>query len=529
MVHDKSIPTAAVDSSWRMYFNDEFLDRAGVEAGAAVMEHELWHLLRRHGERARKLNVPRDLAKVWNFAADAEIHSDDTLVKRLKEIPGFEPITPESFNFEKGLLAEEYYEMLLEAPKGDVFGETPDGDVKVYKRTIIKVKKPGKEPPPEPPQEGEEDEPPPVGPPPDPVIVYEYEEPWTGERPPGTKPPYVIYDPRLPQEGEEGVGERGQPVEGEGDFEEGEGEGEGEGKSAEDKYDEGEQVEQGQTTGGEPSSTPHVGEGDCGSSATGIPAPWEDEPDDFVDRSQEDFIRKKTADKVIEESATGRGTGVGSTIVQWAEEELSPSAVNWQQQLRSAVSNAINFVAGSFEFSRRRVSRRQWHQKDILLPGLVHPVPEVAIIIDVSASMFSKFKEGSAKAKGNYTLLEQAMGEVAEIVRQFGSTIGVSVFATDTTVSWTGRIFNPSDIQKYLSEAKIGGGTDLTVGMNAAYHSQPRPNIMVVLTDGGTLWPDSPPPNMRVVIGIVGSDEAQMERWGGIPPFGDVIYITSGK
>jgi predicted metal-dependent peptidase len=38
-----------------------------------------------------------------------------------------------------------------------------------------------------------------------------------------------------------------------------------------------------------------------------------------------------------------------------------------------------------------------------------------------------------------------------------------------------------------------GGGTDLRTGFAAALRTRPRPDVAVVLTDGQTPWPDTPP------------------------------------
>lgn len=46
-----------------------------------------------------------------------------------------------------------------------------------------------------------------------------------------------------------------------------------------------------------------------------------------------------------------------------------------------------------------------------------------------------------------------------------------------------------------------GGGTDLRTGFAAALRALPRPDVVVVLTDGQTPWPDTRPP-CRTVVGL---------------------------
>ena len=46
-----------------------------------------------------------------------------------------------------------------------------------------------------------------------------------------------------------------------------------------------------------------------------------------------------------------------------------------------------------------------------------------------------------------------------------------------------------------------GGGTDLRTGFAKALRTRPRPDVVVVLTDGQTPWPDSRPA-CRTVVGL---------------------------
>lgn len=46
-----------------------------------------------------------------------------------------------------------------------------------------------------------------------------------------------------------------------------------------------------------------------------------------------------------------------------------------------------------------------------------------------------------------------------------------------------------------------GGGTDLREGFAAALRARPRPDVVVVLTDGQTPWPSDRPP-CRTVVGL---------------------------
>ena len=49
-----------------------------------------------------------------------------------------------------------------------------------------------------------------------------------------------------------------------------------------------------------------------------------------------------------------------------------------------------------------------------------------------------------------------------------------------------------------------GGGTDMTEGIARAVELRPRPDILVVVTDGYTPWPADQPPVGRVVVALLG-------------------------
>jgi predicted metal-dependent peptidase len=45
-----------------------------------------------------------------------------------------------------------------------------------------------------------------------------------------------------------------------------------------------------------------------------------------------------------------------------------------------------------------------------------------------------------------------------------------------------------------------GGGTDMGVGLAATERMTPCPEIVIVITDGYTPWPERPPRGMRTIV-----------------------------
>ena len=109
-VKTDQIGSMAVDTHWRLYYNDEFLAAHSVEENAAVLIHEVSHLLREH--EARKQAAAARNSILWNTATDCEINDD--LVAEGLPLPNDPPL-PGTFGMRAGENAETYYATLAKA------------------------------------------------------------------------------------------------------------------------------------------------------------------------------------------------------------------------------------------------------------------------------------------------------------------------------------------------------------------------------------------------------------------------------
>jgi predicted metal-dependent peptidase len=110
-VETDQIATMAVDKHWRLYYNDAWLAAHTVEENAALLIHEVSHLVRDHEARKQQAGV-RDHRR-WNTAGDCEIN-DDLHAEGLP-LPGDPPL-PAKYGLASGNTAEHYYNALPAPP-----------------------------------------------------------------------------------------------------------------------------------------------------------------------------------------------------------------------------------------------------------------------------------------------------------------------------------------------------------------------------------------------------------------------------
>jgi predicted metal-dependent peptidase len=101
------IASMAVDAYWRLYYNESWMATHSVEENAALLIHEVSHLLRDH--EARKKAAAATNPRLWNTAADCEINDD--LANEGLPLPG-DPPQPGKYDLPTGDTAELYYKEL---------------------------------------------------------------------------------------------------------------------------------------------------------------------------------------------------------------------------------------------------------------------------------------------------------------------------------------------------------------------------------------------------------------------------------
>lgn len=236
---------------------------------------------------------------------------------------------------------------------------------------------------------------------------------------------------------------------------------------------------------------------DCGSGAHGTPSDWEISHGHSggaggVSPVEARALRRATAE-AIRAHRRARGT-VSAGWRRWAEQILEP-VVDWRQVLTGAVREAVAWAVEAVDYTFRRPSRRTPALRGVVLPSLRRPLPHVAVVIDTSGSM-------------NTDDLTAALAEVTGVLRAIGvGNNRLTVLTCDADVHTNTRT---TSIQQVTLAG--GGGTDMRVGIATALAAPQRPQVIIVLTDGHTPWPNQPA-GCRLIAGLIGDTPPTPPTW----------------
>ncbi len=219
---------------------------------------------------------------------------------------------------------------------------------------------------------------------------------------------------------------------------------------------------------------------DCGSGADGLDREWDLGPDGAYGLSDQerDAVRFRVAQGI-----TARPGSVPKGWRRWAEEAFHPPQP-WRELLGAAIRAAVSGPGAGEDYTYGRPARRSAGLPGVVLPSLRRRPPRVAVVVDTSGSV------SDAELGG-------ALLEVAAIVRAVGGRRDlVSVVSCDAAA----RVVQPLCRAEGIALVG-GGGTDLRRGFARALRTEPRPDVVVVLTDGQTPWPEVRPA-CRTVVGL---------------------------
>jgi len=252
-----------------------------------------------------------------------------------------------------------------------------------------------------------------------------------------------------------------------------------------------------------PNESPNdLGSPDCGSIAGGD-ARWyelddEDSSAPAIDSATKTVATTNAVGAILSGGSWGGGAGAGQSLRRSIEELLKPR-VSWKKKLAMVLRQTLGNVMGRTDYTLTRISRREHtiKTKDFSprLPAMRGPLPpNVAVIIDTSPSITDRN-------------INDALTEVIGIVRAVGASRKVAVIPCSYNAYGVQYVRTPKQVE-YI---RLDGdeGTDLTKGFTAAMNLKQKPEIIVVITDGETPWPDHKPKGVRLVLVLLNNKSGQ--------------------
>jgi predicted metal-dependent peptidase len=168
-------------------------------------------------------------------------------------------------------------------------------------------------------------------------------------------------------------------------------------------------------------------------------------------------------------------------LQRWANELLEPKA-DWRSELAALVRGSIASVRGNDNLTYHRESRRN-PNLGFILPANIGQKVNITVVVDTSGSMCDKE-------------LTQALTEIDAILKDLPWCDNLVVLACDAATHAAKTIRRADDVI-----LKGGGGTDMRIGIADALAIYPKPDVIVVITDGWTPWPEKEP-NAKIVAAL---------------------------
>jgi len=256
---------------------------------------------------------------------------------------------------------------------------------------------------------------------------------------------------------------------------------------------------------------------DEGSGVHGQKREWEISQDDPEAPSLTDLEKEVIRRNVAEEIRRHKGRGeIPSGWLRWAEEILKPK-VNWKELLKRKVRGAITIgTSQRLDYSLLKPHRRSETYKPILPPSLQGDfTPRVACVVDTSGSISDRE-------------LAQALTEVREVLEEL--RVPILVIPCDAVPYEPIKVF--TSLQVFQIRLRGGGGTNMVAGIEAALKLKPVPDVVIVLTDGYTPFPEHRY-KIPVIFVIFAQEEVKNVPKPPMPPWRErdtvIIPISEGK
>ena len=195
----------------------------------------------------------------------------------------------------------------------------------------------------------------------------------------------------------------------------------------------------------------------------------------------------KAAEEHFKSASPGDQPGWLTEAAEAFKESQRPER-NWEKELAHIVRRTTGAVkSGGSDFSMSRPSRRSLVHQGLIRPGLIEQEVEVAIFWDTSGSMGA-------------TQLNKARQVTLEVLRQLGLD-SVLMAQGDTKVQMDFTRIRLKDVGELKCHGR--GGTNFCPVFERLRTLKPKPDVIMMVSDGDGPAPERPPPRVPVVWVIV--------------------------
>lgn len=231
-----------------------------------------------------------------------------------------------------------------------------------------------------------------------------------------------------------------------------------------------------------------------GSGVHGRDAPWEGgHAADGIKESHAEIIRQRVARKILERRTYG---SIPLGLLRWAKEVQNAKKINWRRICRGLIKRTIESLRGYEWHTYARLSRRPQVSQDILSPAWIRNNPCITVILDLSGSV-------SDKEHGVYC---EQLGSILQEYRE------IFVVAADAAIHFAKKIRS----KKQVLALPGRGGTDMGRAIREVNDKYKRmTDIIIVMTDGKTPWPEQPPP-IPVIVALVRDPKIPTPSWAKV-------------
>ena len=235
-----------------------------------------------------------------------------------------------------------------------------------------------------------------------------------------------------------------------------------------------------------------------GSASDGLARPWEKPSNGSQDGTGKETGGAGTPSKarviptelikrqVAEEMSKAAGKLPGAWQ-RWAGAQITQKQIPWDVVFRAVIGRVI--AAGKREEYTYSKLPRRGSLDSFILPGQTGSIPDVCVGIDTSGSMAEN-------------QLGRAIAILENVLAYLGHSYALTVVTCDAAIQATKKVMSGRGLP--LSG---GGGTDMGTLIEHVQNLKPAPQMLVLITDCITPWPERAPVGMGVVVLKVGDGD----------------------